>query len=174
MSSGDYPKLSRRCFKSFPHSSKSCQVQDTPILHFGSVFRRQESLPNMIAMPMPAHHLPCFRSWSTRGSICGSWQSKNPDSGRGNLVFGEEYGLTYQDLIPQLSGGAMTSVSRYIGRSYIGWCALLPQYDLILHTHCFSLTAIKYNQDTLGILIIIVFIDLIPNKTSKIRLALNY
>lgn len=102
MSSGDYPKLSRRCFKSFPHSSKSCQVQDTPILHFGSVFRRQESLPNMIAMPMPAHHLPCFRAWSTRGSICGAWQSKNPDSGRGNLVFGEEYGLAYQDLIPSV------------------------------------------------------------------------
>jgi hypothetical protein len=56
----------------------------------------------MIAMPMPtSHHLPCFETWATYKKVC---QHMSPAGGerRGQLIFGEEFGIEWEDLTPQV------------------------------------------------------------------------
>ena len=70
-----------------------------PILHFGSVFA-QPLFPNVIAMPMPGVHLNCFEQWFTSRKICPHFLPSYMKPG--GLVFGEEIGLEWDDLVPQL------------------------------------------------------------------------
>ena len=62
-------------------------------------------------MPMPPpEHMGCFVHWvqNNGGHVCKQWMPGTPDGSRlsmvvgygsGTLVFGEEYGLEYDDLI---------------------------------------------------------------------------
>mmetsp|Transcript_989 Transcript_989/g.2072 ORF Transcript_989/g.2072 Transcript_989/m.2072 type:complete len:254 (+) Transcript_989:105-866(+) len=63
---GDYPHLRKECMENIPHVSASCPEKEVPVLGFGSVFRHAEIFPNMIAMPMTAIHLQCFKSWTQK------------------------------------------------------------------------------------------------------------
>mmetsp|Transcript_26905 Transcript_26905/g.57690 ORF Transcript_26905/g.57690 Transcript_26905/m.57690 type:complete len:599 (-) Transcript_26905:75-1871(-) len=67
-----------------------------PVLMFGSAFRDPNMYSNMMAMPMPEdHHLNCFVQWAEHGHVCKALSASN-------LAFGEEYGLEWDGLIPQL------------------------------------------------------------------------
>ena len=96
ISSGDYPHVRR---SKMPRGDGGV----APVLMFGSSFRDPAVYPNMIAMPMPeAHHLDCFEEWLTSGNqrVCKELRAKTPGStGDGKLVFGEEYGLEWDNLI---------------------------------------------------------------------------
>ena len=102
ISSGDFPAMSTKsCLQKrdeFP-----CDADITaPILHFGSVFRNQEMFPSMIGMPMPeSHHLDCFEQWAKHGTVCDRLRPRTADSS-GKLIFGPEFGLQYDKLIPQV------------------------------------------------------------------------
>ncbi|KAL7532469.1 hypothetical protein ACHAWF_004144 [Thalassiosira exigua] len=96
VSSSDYPALKRRHYSAAPWKEDMA-----PVLHFGSVFRRP-ILPQLIAMPMPqTNHLSCFDEWASHNSVCGSWKARVPGKFQG-LVFGKEFGLKWNDLIPQV------------------------------------------------------------------------
>ncbi|KAL7540061.1 hypothetical protein ACHAXR_009832 [Thalassiosira sp. AJA248-18] len=90
---GDYPHILYPDM--IPH------VGVAPVLQFGSVFRDVNLYPNMIAMPMPGLYLKCFSEWSYKHSICTGLRPlrKRP---KGELAFGEELGLEWDNLIPQL------------------------------------------------------------------------
>ena len=66
ISSGDYPHVG---VGSIPHACDRFHSKCAPILQFGSVFRNDELYPNLVAMPMPAVHLPCFAFWSDKGQV---------------------------------------------------------------------------------------------------------
>lgn len=110
--SGDYPKLNwNNCLLEqrddcFPTVTDSNNGEDgnivmSPILQFGSVFRRP-LLSTMIAMPIPqVNHLSCFHNWSVHHRVCEYLlprTHKNPNG----LVFGETIQMRYHDLIPQI------------------------------------------------------------------------
>ena len=78
--------------------SEICPQQKAPILQFGSTFKHFEIAPNMIAMPMPeAHHLHCFKHWSgNAGEVCPTLQAAGREGLPGALVFGEEFGLSWE------------------------------------------------------------------------------
>jgi len=95
----------------------TCTNSKAPVLNFGSVFNEESIMPNMIAMPMPEpHHLPCFRMWADKHQICDELQPKQfverrrntgeLYKGRGQshyqMVYGKEYGIDWDDLIPQV------------------------------------------------------------------------
>mmetsp|Transcript_993 Transcript_993/g.2090 ORF Transcript_993/g.2090 Transcript_993/m.2090 type:complete len:555 (-) Transcript_993:134-1798(-) len=101
ISSGDYPHLGQECINSFPHVSDSCLQKDAPILQFGSVFRHAEVFPNMIAMPMPLIHLLCFKRWTINPNLLCEHLRPGPEN-QGQLMYGEELGLTWENLIPQV------------------------------------------------------------------------
>jgi len=96
--------------------TNTCTNSKAPILNFGSVFAEESIMPNMIAMPMPEpHHLPCFRMWADKRQICDELQPKHVEpvrnrgelyKGRGQshyqMVYGKEYGVEWDDLIPQV------------------------------------------------------------------------
>jgi len=98
--SGDYPHVK---LKNLPHATGVA-----PVLMFGSVFREETVYPNMVAMPMPGTHLQCFVVWSQFQRVCGGFRTmrgKGPNSGwhgHGQLVFGEEFSLDWDALIPQV------------------------------------------------------------------------
>mmetsp|Transcript_22893 Transcript_22893/g.41071 ORF Transcript_22893/g.41071 Transcript_22893/m.41071 type:complete len:579 (-) Transcript_22893:199-1935(-) len=103
ISSGDYPHISPHC-TNFPHVSDKCSGSHAPILAFGSVFQSAEIFPNMMAMPMPTgEHIHCFKNFAQSKSVCLQMQVKEgPDGPKGAQVFGEEFGLKWEDLIPQV------------------------------------------------------------------------
>jgi len=98
ISSGDSPGV--KVSECLLHGQGHCGDGLPPILQFGSAY--QEIFPSMIAMPMPSSHLPCFHRWTKFGTVCEDLQPKIPPDGQGELVFGEEFGLAWDDLIPQL------------------------------------------------------------------------
>ena len=98
IASGDYPHV---IANKIPHTNGVA-----PVLMFGSTFRDMNIYPNMVAMPMPPpEHMGCFVHWvqnNGNGHVCKQWMPGTPDgssNGGGTLVFGEEYGLEYDDLI---------------------------------------------------------------------------
>ena len=98
IASGDYPHV---IANKIPHTNGVA-----PVLMFGSTFRDMNIYPNMVAMPMPPpEHMGCFVHWvqnNGNGHVCKQWMPGTPDAssnGGGTLVFGEEYGLEYDDLI---------------------------------------------------------------------------
>jgi len=97
--SGDYPHVRP---SKLPHAGGVA-----PVLMFGSAFRDPGMYSNMMAMPMPEqHHLFCFQEWLDTGRVCKEMRARNSPLvervDQGELVFGEEYGLEWHDLIPQL------------------------------------------------------------------------
>lgn len=94
ISSGDYPHISPYC-TNFPHASDKCSGSHAPIMGFGSVFQSTEIFPNMMAMPMPTgENLSCFKNFARSGDVCPVLQV--------GQVFGEKFGLKWEDLIPQV------------------------------------------------------------------------
>ncbi|KAL9188250.1 hypothetical protein ACHAXT_006628 [Thalassiosira profunda] len=117
ISSGDYPGVKGRCLDSFRQEasnpltpsgwqevvSRGCHSSTAPILHYGSVFRQSQLFPSMLAMPMPdRHNLYCFEMWATHGSVCRQMRPTRPEDPKAELVFGDELGLTWEELIPQV------------------------------------------------------------------------
>jgi hypothetical protein len=106
LSGGDYPAVRYRdCIRDDRHQSGPCEQQQqhdnkAPILHFGSVFSRPHFFPNIIPMPMTGVHLNCFEQWFTSRQICKNFLPSYLKPG--GLVFGEDVGLYWDDLIPQL------------------------------------------------------------------------
>mmetsp|Transcript_4 Transcript_4/g.7 ORF Transcript_4/g.7 Transcript_4/m.7 type:complete len:582 (+) Transcript_4:89-1834(+) len=100
LGSGDFPHIQHADLSSIlPHDGKA------PVLTFGSVFRDPKVYTNMVAMPVPErHHLGCFVEWLEQQSVCpelrAATTSKSKDGG--SLVFGKEFGLEWEQLIPQL------------------------------------------------------------------------
>ena len=92
---GDYPHVRR---SKLPRTDGVA-----PVLMCGSSFRDSAVYPNMIAMPMlAAQHLDCFEEWLTSDNeqVCKELRAKTPGSTcNGKLVFGEEYGLEWDNLI---------------------------------------------------------------------------
>lgn len=89
--SGDYPHVK---LTMLPHTDGVA-----PVLEFGSAFRDSSLYPNMVAMPMPErHHLVCFEEWVASGTVCKKLKPAEK-GGNGELVFGDEKGLKYDDLI---------------------------------------------------------------------------
>lgn len=118
MSSGDYPGVEVACLEHYrkkiddPLSTQAyldrieatCNLRPAPVLHFGSVFRRSELIPNMIGMPMPERrHLPCFATWADTGEVCWQLQPEDSPSRPRNrapeLVKSKK---DFDDLIPQV------------------------------------------------------------------------
>ena len=100
--SGDLPSIKKTaCLETEQYP---CVRDDiSPILQFGSVFRRPV-FPSMIAMPMPqGNHLHCYHGWLSlhRESVCNFYLPRSPTI-PGGLVFGDQVGLTWNDLIPQV------------------------------------------------------------------------
>lgn len=108
--SGDYPKLNWNncllqqrddCFPTENTDGEDANIVMSPILQFGSVFRRP-LLSTMIAMPLPqTNHLSCFHNWSVHHRVCEYLLPRTPKNPNG-LVFGESIQLRYHDLIPQI------------------------------------------------------------------------
>jgi len=114
VSTGDIPRLRQPCLLKENH----CQAEKfAPILQFGSVYSDESFFPSMIAMPQPVRpHTPCFEEWHREGTICKDLQpiamtppenADNSDSGsslnfKDGLVFGNELGLSWDQLIPQI------------------------------------------------------------------------
>ncbi|KAL7527423.1 hypothetical protein ACHAXR_001957 [Thalassiosira sp. AJA248-18] len=117
ISSGDYPHA---------HLSKLPHVGDvTPVLHFGSVFRDTNLYLNMIAMPMPGLYLGCFGMWalsgSASGSVCRGLRPPMFDDKehQGELTFGDELGLEWDDLTCYLFVTSLCSNSYHTLHPYI-------------------------------------------------------
>lgn len=99
--SGDYPHVKR---DRLPRDGAA------PVLMFGSAFRDPDVYANMVAMPLPhTRHLNCFVEFLEYKRVCQPFLAKVPgaegagdprDYGYGGwLVFGEEYGLEWDNLI---------------------------------------------------------------------------
>lgn len=86
-----------------------------PILGFGSVFQDPRVLPSLVTMPMAAPpHMPCFDYWLRGLGVCPGLQPRFRLEGVGitrreklvdhkeGLVFGDELGLDWKDLIPSV------------------------------------------------------------------------
>jgi len=116
ISSGDSPGVKAGCLDHFRKQADNprtppgwrelvglnCDNHIAPVLHFGSVFRQPHLFPSMIAMPMPvASHLNCFETWATHKIICKQLRSITSDE-QAELVYGEDLGLEWKDLIPQV------------------------------------------------------------------------
>mmetsp|Transcript_5385 Transcript_5385/g.11744 ORF Transcript_5385/g.11744 Transcript_5385/m.11744 type:complete len:577 (+) Transcript_5385:304-2034(+) len=95
ISSGDYPHVH---LNKIPHVGGKA-----PVLHFGSIFRDERLYPNMVAMPMPGLHIDCFTEWAHHKYVCMALRpltgTPSPD---GELAFGEELGLEWDNLEPQV------------------------------------------------------------------------
>ncbi|KAL3827149.1 hypothetical protein ACHAXA_006704 [Cyclostephanos tholiformis] len=114
ISSGDYPSVRVECLDHFREqrgndwingkSKATCgDGNPAPILHFGSVFRQPHMFPNMIGMPMPApEHLYCLEKWVIHREVCPELRARSASDVDGELVYGEEVGLAWEDLIPQV------------------------------------------------------------------------
>ena len=115
--SGDNPRINSKCLSNFPHASSACiPYTKAPILQFGSVFRSQEVLPNMIAMPMPiSNGLHCFVHWAysdkVSPSVCSELSSATSAIKERRLAKFASHGLVFNDgdtdktwdeLIPQV------------------------------------------------------------------------
>jgi len=94
ISSGDYPHVS---LSKMPHAGGVA-----PVLHFGSIFRDESLYPNLIAMPMPGMHVKCFAQWADKGTVCGGLRPMHGIPANGELAFGEELGLEWDNLKPQV------------------------------------------------------------------------
>jgi len=101
--SGDYPqvKLSKLPVTDVATTGTGGTA---PVFMFGSAFRDASLYPNMVAMPMPEwYHLLCFEQWVTSGTVCNELTAATHEHGAHNgLEFGEENGLDWDGLIPQL------------------------------------------------------------------------
>lgn len=111
ISSGDYPAVKVQCLDHFrglakgeSKSKATCgDGNPAPILHFGSVYRQPHMFPNMIGMPMPSpEHLYCLEKWVIHRSVCKELRARSAVDEKGQLVYGEEFGLAWEDLIPQV------------------------------------------------------------------------
>ena len=96
MGSGDYPHVRKA---KLPHTKGVA-----PVLMFGSSFANAESTySNMIPMPMPVHqHMGCFVEWvqSNENQVCKYMKGDDRKFDEfGTLIFGEEYGLEWENLI---------------------------------------------------------------------------
>lgn len=92
--SGDYPHVR---LSKLPYTSGVA-----PVFEFGSAFRDTSMYPNMIPMPMPERrHLLCYEEWVNMGTVCKKLRAAEK-GGNGEMVFGEESGLEFDDLIPQV------------------------------------------------------------------------
>jgi len=95
IASGDSPGVK---FSRLPHTDGVA-----PVLQFGSVFRDSNLYPNMIGMPMFGEHLNCFALWSRTKRVCESFRPmKKKGQNDGTLIFGHEFGLKWDHLIPQV------------------------------------------------------------------------
>ena len=125
LSGGDYPAVrDRACIRNHNNSGQNngpCEPREeevvyklqrkgrrnknnnnnhkAPILHFGSVWSGP-LFPNQIAMPMPGVNLNCFTDWFTSRQVCKQFLPSYLKPG--GLVFGDDVGLSWDDLIPQL------------------------------------------------------------------------
>jgi len=95
MGSGDYPHVLKT---HLPYTTGKA-----PVLEFGSSFREKKMFPNMITMPMPAReHLACFLTFAAQhGTICNELKAEK-STHHGKLTFGDEFGLKWDGLIPQV------------------------------------------------------------------------
>jgi len=100
LSSADFPGIFwNECL----HDQRTDCIQEElgPILQFGSAFQRP-LFPSMIGMPMPQNdHLACYDMWLTHRKICKQYLPRGLDNTIG-FVFGENIGLNWDDLIPQV------------------------------------------------------------------------
>jgi hypothetical protein len=102
ISAGDYPALRAiECIQS--NSSRKtdspCTDLVSPVVHFGSVFKRR-MFPNIIRMPMPVYnHLDCFEQWVSSGTVCPGLRS---NQNGGELVHDVASWSKWEKLIPQL------------------------------------------------------------------------
>jgi len=93
--SGDYPHVRRT---KLPYTTGKA-----PVLQFGSSFREKNLFPNMISMPMPTkEHLDCFCEYAMYGGRVCNQLLADGSTHRGRLTFGDEIGLKWEDLTPQL------------------------------------------------------------------------
>ena len=138
IASGDYPHV---IANKIPHTNGVA-----PVLMFGSTFRDMNIYPNMVAMPMPPpEHMGCFVHWVQNignGHVCKQWMPGTPDAssnGGGTLVFGEEYGLEYDDLIvsKKIAVCLLLCVTIYMHISF--WFCTTIYYsnkiDICAHNH---------------------------------------
>ena len=130
ISSGDCPHVKvTDCLRNQRNDEPCAEPFMTkgPILQFGSVFQKMNMYPNMVAMPMPERsHLVCMRQYSNNGQVCS-------ELGK-DLVFGDELGLEWNDLIPQV-------VWRGTDFGYLGVSNDVSLYCFItlFHRHSFLL-----------------------------------
>jgi len=99
VSTGDLPKLNRFCTALDENHCNSKNF--APILQFGSGYRDEAILPSMIIMPPePRMHLRCLNDYQQLGEVC-EFLLPMKDGSRG-LVFGDDVGLAWEGLIPQV------------------------------------------------------------------------
>ena len=101
VTSADYPGIEfTDCIK---HQRKDCIKQDlSPILQFGSAFKRP-IIPTMVAMPMPQHnHLGCYHYWLQHKVVCPFYLQRDEITNPHGLVYPENIGLSFEELIPQV------------------------------------------------------------------------
>jgi len=90
---GDYPHVKAR---RMPHDGVA------PVMMFGSAFSHPKTYVNMIVMPHPDnHYLYCLEEWMSHSQICKEMQPAVRGEKEG-LIFGEDYGLEWENLIPQV------------------------------------------------------------------------
>ncbi|KAL7470424.1 hypothetical protein ACHAXS_010660 [Conticribra weissflogii] len=99
VSTGDSPKFNRFCTAVDENHCNSKNF--APILQFGSGYRDGTILPSMIIMPPePRMHLRCLNDYQQLGEVC-EFLLPMKDGSRG-LVFGDDVGLTWDSLTPQV------------------------------------------------------------------------
>ena len=140
IASGDYPHVIP---SKLPHTTGVA-----PVLMFGSTFRDVNIYPNMVAMPMPPQqHLGCFVEWVKSGRVCkyllpssdnsvviidtdddgGAEEEKDSSSSTsdGTLVFGEDYGLEWNDLMVRFRVRPLHGSSVFVHLTIICVCTLI-------------------------------------------------
>mmetsp|Transcript_2194 Transcript_2194/g.3893 ORF Transcript_2194/g.3893 Transcript_2194/m.3893 type:complete len:633 (-) Transcript_2194:77-1975(-) len=106
MSSADYPGIKwNECLldqRSDCINAAGDELELSPILQFGSNFRRSV-FPTMITMPMPQmNHLSCYHYWALHHQICHYYLPRTLGNPEG-LVFAETIGVkSWDELIPQV------------------------------------------------------------------------
>ena len=126
VSSGDEPKLACECVgkESRLENPGFCQNElFAPILQFGSVYRDQEILPNMVTMPV-WHHMTCFRQWQQYKKVCNPWRLLGATAG---LLGGEDaLGIMSDDMLGE-EGGEDNESALAESSSSSTWDKLVPQ-----------------------------------------------
>ena len=108
ISSADYPAIKwNDCLLGLNTDCIPDNIELSPILHFGSVFK-DPIIPTLIGMPMPQQtHSDCYNQWTTQQTICGPYLPRSRINAKG-LIFPEQlttkagHLVGWDDLIPQV------------------------------------------------------------------------